>query len=68
MNNNDEEQYICIINGEGQYSLWLQWKDIPLGWTHTGFGGAKEDCLSYVKQHWIDMRPKSLQEIMKKQS
>lgn len=57
-------QYICLINKEEQYSLWFSWKKIPLGWEKVGPTGSKEQCLSYIKSVWTDMRPKSLKEIM----
>lgn len=31
MSEDDEEEYICLINEEEQYSIWFAWKEIPLG-------------------------------------
>lgn len=66
MSSEDEEEYICLVNEEEQYSIWFAWKDIPLGWKHVGPQGSKEVVLQYVRETWTDMRPKSLREQMDK--
>lgn len=53
-----------VINDEQQYSIWPEYKDIPNGWTEAGKQGKKEECLSWIKTTWTDMRPKSLQDAM----
>ncbi|MBT4880040.1 MAG: MbtH family NRPS accessory protein [Alphaproteobacteria bacterium] len=58
------EEFICLINIEGQYSIWFSWKEIPLGWKQVGPTGSKEDCLRYIRENWTDMRPLSLQKAM----
>ena len=60
----DNEEYICLINEEEQFSLWYSWKEIPLGWKRVGPIGSKEKVLEYISQTWTDMRPKSLREKM----
>lgn len=52
--------YSVLVNAEGQYSLWPARKPVPLGWEPVGFSGDKESCISYVDEHWTDMRPRSL--------
>ena len=64
----DTEEYICLINEEEQYSLWFAWKEIPSGWKQVGPKGKKEKVLAYVKENWTDMRPKSLREKMEASS
>ena len=54
--------YVVLINGEEQYSIWPSGKKIPNGWSETGKSGSKEECLSYVDEVWVDMRPLSLRE------
>ncbi len=56
----DNEEYICLLNDEEQYSLWFSWKEVPLGWRQVGPKGSKITCLEYIKEVWVDMRPKSL--------
>ena len=66
MSEEDNEEYICLINEEEQYSIWVAWKEIPLGWKRVGPKGTKQEVLNYVKEVWTDMRPKSLREQMDK--
>ena len=56
--------YLVLVNAEGQYSLWRTFKAIPPGWTAVGPRGARAECLAYVEKNWTDMRPKSLIERM----
>lgn len=58
----DIEEYICLVNEEEQYSIWFSWKEIPLGWKQVGPKGSKDEVLQYIKNTWVDMRPKSLKE------
>ena len=62
----DDREYLVIVNDEEQYSLWLKHKAIPDGWRSTGCEGPKADCLQYVETHWTDMRPRSLRLRMEK--
>jgi MbtH protein len=57
-----QEIYEVVINLEDQYSIWNQRKEIPYGWKKVGKSGTKDECLSYIKEIWIDMRPKSLKD------
>lgn len=60
------ESWKVVINIEDQYSIWPTSKDIPLGWRPEGKAGTKEECLAHIKEVWVDMRPKSLKELMDK--
>jgi len=55
-----ETQYIVVINHEEQYSIWPDFKEIPLGWKDANFRGAKAACLEHINRVWTDMRPLSL--------
>lgn len=55
-----ETQYIVVINHEEQYSIWPDFKEIPLGWRDANFRGAKAACLEHINTVWTDMRPLSL--------
>ena len=48
MSEEDNEEYICLINEEEQYSIWFAWKEIPLGWERVGPKGTKQEILNYV--------------------
>jgi MbtH protein len=53
--------YSVVVNDEGQYSIWPEGREIPLGWKAVGLSGPKDKCLEYIEEHWTDMRPLSLQ-------
>lgn len=57
-------EYLVVVNDEGQYSLWRPYQPVPDGWTPVGPRAARSECLAYIEQHWTDMRPKSLIEAM----
>jgi uncharacterized protein YbdZ (MbtH family) len=57
---NEDGDYLVLINDEGQYSLWPAFLDVPIGWKVTGPKGKRSVCLAFVDQNWIDMRPLSL--------
>jgi MbtH protein len=60
----EEQQFSVVVNDEGQYSIWPDFKPVPDGWRETGFTGLKKDCLAHIAQAWTDMRPLSLQRRM----
>jgi MbtH protein len=62
----DGDVFKVLINEEGQYSLWPEAQNAPLGWNAAGCQGSKSECLAFVEQNWTDMRPISLQKLMAK--
>ncbi|MHC1560098.1 MbtH family protein [Actinomycetospora sp. C-140] len=59
-------RFLVLVNDEDQHSLWPVFADVPAGW-HVVFGAppegeTREACLSYVEEHWTDLRPRSLRE------
>lgn len=60
----DNSLYQVVINDEQQYSIWPDYREIPGGWRIVGKSGNKQDCLSYIKEVWTDMRPLSLRMLM----
>jgi len=58
--------FLVLVNDEGQYSLWPSFKEVPGGWTTVGPRGARATCLAYIEESWTDMRPKSLREQMER--
>lgn len=56
----DSGQFLVLINQENQYSLWPAFRDVPSGWTAVGPRGQRAECLSYIEEHWTDMRPQTL--------
>lgn len=57
-------EYLVLINDENQHSLWPAWRDIPAGWQATGPKGNRKECLEWIEGNWTDMRPKSLIDAM----
>lgn len=51
--------YDVLINEEQQYSMWPSGKALPVGWVKAKTG-MKSECLEYIREQWIDMRPLSL--------
>lgn len=67
MNKDEREDtflYKVVINHEEQYSIWFVDRENPLGWRDAGKTGPKAECLAYIKDVWIDMRPLSLRQAM----
>ena len=60
----DTTVYKVVVNHEEQYSIWPDYKEIPLGWNDVGKSGLKPECLAYIKEVWTDMRPLSLRKKM----
>jgi MbtH protein len=61
---NDNTIHKVVLNHEEQYSIWPHDRENPLGWEDAGKSGSKEECLTYIKEVWIDMRPLSLRKKM----
>ena len=60
-----EEKYYIVKNAEEQYSIWPSYKQIPNGWqTVESEPKPKSECLAYIENVWIDMRPLSLRKQM----
>lgn len=62
----DKSFYKVVLNHEEQYSIWPADRENPLGWKDEGQSGTKQECLSYIKKVWTDMRPLSLRKKMDK--
>lgn len=62
----DGDLHKVLCNEEGQYSIWPAGQSAPEGWTEDGFTGTKAECSEHVNTVWLDMRPKSLQNSMRK--
>ncbi|MEZ4864705.1 MAG: MbtH family NRPS accessory protein [Caldilineaceae bacterium] len=60
----DQTIYKVVVNHEEQYSIWPADREIPLGWNDVGQQGTKDECLTYIKDVWTDMRPLSLRKKM----
>ena len=61
---NDDTIYKVVLNHEEQYSIWPHDRGNPSGWNDASKSGSKEECLAYIKEVWVDMRPLSLRKKM----
>jgi MbtH protein len=64
---NDDAQYLVLVNDELQHSLWPVFADVPAGWTVVLPAASRQECLDHVEKNWTDMRPKSLADAMAEQ-
>ena len=46
---------VVVRNQEGQYSIWARDRPIPVGWESQGVVGSKEECLRFIRDHWVDI-------------
>jgi MbtH protein len=60
----DQTIYNVVMNHDEQYSIWPAHKEPVPGWRAVGKSGSKEECLEYIKEVWVDMRPLSLRKKM----
>jgi MbtH protein len=56
----DKTIYAVVVNDEEQYSIWPDARVMPRGWRKAGKTGLKEECLAFIREVWVDMRPRSL--------
>lgn len=56
----DDTLYKVVINHEEQYSIWPADQENALGWQDAGKSGSKDECLTYIREVWGDMRPLSV--------
>lgn len=59
-------EFLVLVNDGLQYSLWPSFREIPAGWKTIGPKGKRRECLDWIEQNWTDMRPKSLVDAMEK--
>ena len=52
-----EAQWQVVLNDAGCYSVWPVELAIPAGWQPTGPAAAKQECLAWIAEHWVDARP-----------
>lgn len=67
-NEEDDRDYLVVVNHEEQYSIWFADRELPKGWRSVGKQGKKPECLKYIGEVWTDMRPLSLRKWMDEQA
>ena len=58
----DNSNFVVLVNDEEQHSLWPVFADVPEGWRVVYGEADRAACLDYIEQNWTDIRPKSLRE------
>ncbi|MGD0604537.1 MAG: MbtH family protein [Streptosporangiaceae bacterium] len=56
----DDAEYLVLVNDENQHSLWPAWIEVPAGWSAVHGADTRQGCLDYVEANWTDIRPASL--------
>lgn len=64
----DDDIYFVVRNKEGQYSVWLEGRNLPAGWESVGDPATKQVCLQRIEQIWTDMVPASVREHLNQHS
>ncbi|MFI0263752.1 MbtH family protein [Streptomyces sp. NPDC017056] len=59
-----DDEFLVLVNDEGQHSLWPAAFDVPDGWRVANARDSRSGALAYIEENWTDMRPKSLVEAM----
>ena len=62
----DTATFRVLVNDEGQHSLWPTFVPAPAGWKVVFGAESRAACLAYVEENWVDMRPQSLIDYMKR--
>jgi uncharacterized protein YbdZ (MbtH family) len=56
----EDADYLVLVNDENQHSLWPADLAVPGGWRVALTASPRREALAYVEEHWTDMRPASL--------
>lgn len=54
---NDNHDFLALVNAAGQHSLWPAFADVPAGWEITFGPDARAACLAHIGNAWGDLRP-----------
>ena len=63
-----DADFLVLVNAENQHSLWPVFADIPSGWVKVAGPMKQKIAMEWVASHWTDMRPASLIKEMDSQS
>ncbi|HEV2638132.1 MAG TPA: MbtH family NRPS accessory protein [Actinocrinis sp.] len=56
----DSAEFVVLINGERQHSLWPARLAVPSGWDVAHGEDSRGNCLEFINTSWTDMRPAGL--------
>lgn len=49
----DERIYKIVRNDNWDFSIWLDYKELPRGWFYIGVTGRKQECLEFINQNCV---------------
>ena len=55
----DDRDWKAVVNGEGQFSVWLAGRPLPPGWHDTVINGSRAHCLDRIAEIWPDSLPRA---------
>ncbi len=55
----EEGSFLVLVNAEGQYSLWPEFRDVPVGWRIAHPAAGRQVCLDWIEAHWVTLRPQA---------
>ncbi|MYW03128.1 MbtH family protein [Streptomyces sp. SID3343] len=50
-------EFLALVNGVGQHSLWPGFAAVPAGWTIAHGPCPRADALDWISAHWTDLAP-----------
>lgn len=53
-------KFLVLVNHEGQYSLWPGFVAVPNGWTQAFGLSTREECVDFINEKRVVLRPRSL--------
>src|SRR5690349_15149154 len=56
MEEGDRREYAVLVICEAQYSLWVDHREIPIGWRVLVARHKKQACQAYVTEVWTGIR------------
>jgi len=63
-----DANYTVLHNDENQHSLWPAFAPTPDGWTITHGPAPREECMTHIREHWTDLRPRKVTEFITAQT
>ena len=63
-----DANYTVLRNDENQHSLWPAFAPTPDGWTVVHGPGRREECMTHIRETWVDLRPRSVTEFLTAQA
>ena len=52
-----DKPWLAVRTHDGRYSIWPEQLPVPPGWQPAGARGEKGDCLAWIAENWVDVRP-----------